>query len=81
MAHTKSTGSTKGNRDSKGKRLGVKIYGGQKANVGNILVRQKGTKIHPGQGARIGRDFTIYAILSGLVQFKKAHDKKIISVV
>lgn len=81
MAHTKSQGATKGNRDSQGKRLGVKIYGGQKARNGNIIVRQKGTKIHPGVGVKIGRDFTIYAISEGLVQFKRFHDKKIVSIV
>ena len=80
MAHTKSQGATKGNRDSKGKRLGVKIYGGQKANAGNILVRQKGTKIHPGAGVKMGRDFTIYAMLEGTVTFTRHQAKQVINV-
>ncbi len=80
MAHVKAGGSTKGNRDSRSKRLGVKLYGGQKAQNGNILVRQKGTKVHPGLGTDIGKDFTIYAIKSGIVKFSTHVGKKLISV-
>jgi len=71
MAHIKTGGTTKGNRDSKSKRLGVKVYAGTKVVAGNILVRQKGTRVHPGEGTKLGRDFTIYAVKSGIVQFKK----------
>lgn len=69
MAHVKAAGTTKGNRDSKAKRLGVKIYGGASVSTGNIIVRQKGTKFYAGNGTKMGRDFTIYAIRSGIVQF------------
>lgn len=71
MAHTKTGGTTKGNRDSIGKRLGVKVYGGATVNPGAIIVRQRGTKFNPGDGTKLGRDFTIYAIRSGIVQFTK----------
>lgn len=81
MAHTKSTGSVKGNRDSIAKRLGVKVFGGEKVISGNIIVRQKGTKFHPGIGVGMGKDYTIYAISDGTVQFKIARGKKVIEVV
>ena len=81
MAHTKSAGSVKGNKDSIAKRLGVKKYGGEKVINGNIIVRQKGTHFHPGIGASMGKDYTIYAISDGTVQFKIAREKKIIEVV
>ena len=81
MAHTKSAGSVKGNKDSISKRLGVKIYGGQKAINGNIILRQRGTKFHPGIGVGMGKDYTIYAISDGTVQFKIARGKKVIEVV
>ena len=81
MAHTKSQGAVKGNRDSAGKRLGVKIYGGEKAAAGNIIVRQKGTKIHPGTGVKMGHDFTIFAIKEGVVQFKKHHGDQVVHIV
>ncbi len=80
MAHTKAGGSTKGNRDSRAKRLGVKLYGGQKAINGNIIVRQKGSRIHPGKGVDIGRDFTIYAVQEGTVQFRTYKGKKVVDV-
>lgn len=80
MAHTKSGGTTKGNRDSQAKRLGVKIYGGQKAQNGNIIVRQKGSKINPGLGVDMGKDFTIYAIRDGVVTFKQKQGKKVVEV-
>lgn len=81
MAHTKSTGSVKGNRDSISKRRGVKAYGGEKVISGNIIVRQKGTKFHPGIGVSMGKDYTIFAISDGTVQFKSARGKKVIEVV
>lgn len=71
MAHIKTAGTTKGNRDSISKRLGIKVYGGSKVIPGNILVRQKGTKFHAGKGTKLGKDFTIYAIIKGLVNFKR----------
>lgn len=80
MAHTKSQGATKGNRDSNSKRLGIKVYGGQKAMSGNILIRQRGTKVHPGEGVMIGNDFTIFAIKTGIVEFKKRLGKQVVSV-
>lgn len=81
MAHTKAQGATKGNRDSISKRLGVKIYGGQKAIAGNIIVRQKGTKFFAGKGVSIGRDFTLFAIREGIVKFKQFRGKQIAEVV
>lgn len=81
MAHTKSAGSVKGNKDSIAKRLGVKVYGGQKVISGNIIIRQKGTKFHPGNGVSMGKDYTIFAITNGTVQFKNARGKKVVEVV
>lgn len=80
MAHTKSAGSVKGNKDSIAKRLGVKMYGGQKVLKGNIIVRQKGTKFHPGTGVMIGKDYTIFAVENGKVAFKKARGRSIVEV-
>ncbi len=81
MAHTKSAGSVKGNKDSIAKRLGVKVFGGQKVISGNVIVRQKGTKFHPGIGVSMGKDYTIFAISDGTVQFKNARGKKVVEVV
>lgn len=81
MAHTKSAGSVKGNRDSISKRRGVKAFGGEKVNAGNIIVRQKGSKFHPGKGVSMGKDYTIFAITTGTVQFKAAKGKKVIEVI
>ncbi len=81
MAHTKTQGAVKGNRDSIAKRLGIKIYGGQKAEPGNIIVRQRGTKFFKGRGVLMGRDFTLFAKLSGIVSFKTAKGKKIVEVI
>ncbi len=81
MAHTKSAGSVKGNKDSIAKRLGVKVFGGQKVISGNIIVRQKGTNFHPGIGVSMGKDYTIFAISDGTVQFKNARGKKVVEVV
>ena len=80
MAHTKQAGAVKGNRDSIAKRLGVKLYGGQKAQTGNIIVRQKGTKIFPGNGVGMGNDYTLFAIQDGIVTFKTKKGKKIVEV-
>lgn len=80
MAHVKAGGTTKGNRDSVGKRLGVKIYGGQSAKNGNILIRQRGTKIHSGDGTKMGKDYTIYAITDGMVTFYERQAKKFVAV-
>lgn len=71
MAHKKGEGSVKNGRDSNSKRLGVKIFGGQVAIAGNILVRQRGTKYHNGANVGIGKDFTLFALTDGVVQFKK----------
>ncbi len=70
MAHKKGVGSSDNGRDSKSKRLGVKIFGGQDVRAGNILVRQRGTKFHPGVNVGIGRDFTLFALTDGVVQYK-----------
>lgn len=81
MAHTKAQGSVKGNRDSRAKRLGVKLYAGQVASNGNILVRQKGTKFFAGKGVEMGRDYTLYAIADGKVEFKTLKGKKFVEVI
>ncbi|RXK57727.1 50S ribosomal protein L27 [Lacibacter luteus] len=76
MAHKKGEGSVKNGRDSQSKRLGVKIYGGQPAAAGNIIIRQRGTSYHPGKNVGVGRDFTIFALADGVVEFKKGKDNK-----
>ena len=81
MAHTKAQGSTKGNRDSIAKRLGVKKYAGEKVISGNIIVRQRGTKFHPGQGVDMGKDFTLYAVTEGAVRFRSKLGKKFVDVI
>jgi len=81
MAHTKAQGSVKGNRDSRSKRLGVKIYGGQKVYPGNIIIRQRGTRFFPGANVSMGRDFTLFATREGVVNFKILKSKKIAEVV
>ena len=81
MAHTKSGGSTKGNRDSVAKRLGVKKYAGEKVIAGNIIVRQKGTRIHAGNGVSMGKDYTLFALIDGKIQFKILKGKKFVEVV
>lgn len=81
MAHKKGEGSVKNGRDSQAKRLGVKIFGGQAAIAGNIIIRQRGTQYHPGKNVGLGRDFTIFALTDGLVEFKKTKgDKTYVSV-
>lgn len=76
MAHKKAGGSTDNGRDSNSKRRGVKLFGGQLAIPGNIIVRQKGTKWFPGQGVKMGRDFTIYSTIEGLVTYSQKRQKK-----
>lgn len=80
MAHTKSQGAVKGNRDSIAKRLGVKIYGGSKVASGNIIIRQKGTKYSAGNGAAIGNDYTIFALRDGVVNFVTKRGKMFVEV-
>jgi large subunit ribosomal protein L27 len=81
MAHKKGEGSVKNGRDSQSKRLGVKIYGGQAAVAGNIIVRQRGTVYHPGKNVGLGKDYTIFALADGVVEFKKGKgDKSVVSV-
>jgi len=82
MAHKKGQGSTQNNRDSAGRRLGVKKYGGEAVIPGNIIIRQRGTKVHMGTGVGMGKDHTIFAITEGVVQFSNvARGKKRVSVV
>ena len=81
MAHKKGGGTTTKNRDSAGKRLGVKLYAGQIAKPGNIIVRQRGTRIYPGSGVMLGRDHTIFAVTQGIVQFKQKLGKKLVEVI
>jgi large subunit ribosomal protein L27 len=81
MAHKKGEGSVKNGRDSQSKRLGVKIYGGQPAVAGNIIVRQRGTEYHPGKNVGVGSDFTLFALTDGIVEFKKGrNDRSTVSV-
>ena len=80
MAHTKAQGAVKGNRDSRAKRLGVKIYGGQKVQAGSIIVRQKGTKFKPGENVSMGKDYTVFALIDGVVKFKTLLGKKFVEV-
>ena len=81
MAHTKAQGGVKGNRDSIAKRLGIKLYAGEKVQPGNIIVRQRGTKMAKGDGVRVGRDHTLYAVTTGKVKFGQKFGKKVVSVV
>ena len=83
MAHKKAGGSSRNGRDSNAKRLGVKTYGGEAANPGQILVRQRGTVVHPGVNVGIGRDHTLYARVAGRVEYgvKGAGSKKTVSVI
>ncbi len=76
MAHKKGVGSSKNGRESESKRLGVKIFGGQGALAGNILVRQRGTKHHPGENVYMGKDHTLHAQVDGIVKFSKRKDNK-----
>ncbi|MDP4290946.1 MAG: 50S ribosomal protein L27 [Bacteroidota bacterium] len=76
MAHKKGAGSTQNGRESESKRLGVKIYGGQLAKAGNIIIRQRGTVHNPGQNVGMGKDHTLFALVNGTVAFKKTRDDK-----
>ncbi|HOK61334.1 MAG: 50S ribosomal protein L27 [Tenuifilum sp.] len=81
MAHKKGVGSSRNGRESHSKRLGVKLFGGQVAKAGNIIVRQRGTKHYPGMNVGMGKDHTLYALIDGVVTFrKKADDKSYVSV-
>jgi len=73
MAHKKGQGTSTNGRDSHSKRLGIKLYGGQAVIAGNIIVRQRGTKLHPGKNVGVGRDWTLFALKAGTVKFDKAH--------
>ncbi len=81
MAHTKAQKTVKGNRDSRSKRLGVKIFGNEEVNPGNIIVRQRGTKVNAGPGTLLGRDFTIMAQIKGKVEFYKKQGESFVKVV
>jgi len=76
VAHKKGGGSTRLGRDSQSKRLGVKRYAGQKVNAGTILIRQRGTRIHPGNNVGVGRDYTIYALIDGVVKFEPTSNNR-----
>jgi len=80
MAHKKGGGSSRNGRDSQGQRLGVKRFGGESVRAGNIIVRQHGTKFHPGLNVGLGRDFTLFAKLDGLVKFESKHGRQLVSI-
>jgi large subunit ribosomal protein L27 len=81
MAHKKGMGSSRNGRESESKRLGVKLFGGQQAKAGNILVRQRGTKHYPGKNVAMGKDHTLFALTDGSVEFRKRKDRSYVSVV
>jgi len=81
MAHKKGAGSTKNGRDSNAQRLGVKVYGNQPAKAGSIIVRQRGLTFKPGKGVSVGKDYTIFALKSGIVHFDSDKKEKFISVI
>lgn len=82
MAHKKGEGKVKNGRESESKRLGIKVFGGQKVVAGNIIVRQRGTKHHPGKNVGIGKDHTLFALINGVVSFKKGRaDRSFVSVI
>jgi large subunit ribosomal protein L27 len=80
MAHKKGGGSSRNGRDSAGQRLGVKRFGGEKVTSGSIIVRQHGTKFHPGTNVDLGRDFTLFAVADGYVKFESRRGRKLVSV-
>ena len=80
MAHKKGAGSTKNGRDSNAKRLGIKKYGGEQVIIGNIILRQRGTKYVPGNNVGLGKDYTIYSLIDGHVKFENKHGRKYVSV-
>ncbi len=77
MAHKKGQGSSRNGRDSNGQRRGMKVFGGQRVRAGNILMRQCGTKIHPGRGVGLGRDYTLFALIDGTVRYGKSRDRTV----
>jgi len=82
MAHKKAGGSSRNGRDTAGRRLGVKAFGGEAVIAGNIIIRQRGTKVHPGTGVGIGRDHTIFAVVNGVVSFRRTKgDRQTVSVI
>ncbi len=81
MAHTKAQRAVKGNRDSISKRRGVKLYGGQTAHPGNVIIRQKGTKVHAGDGVMLSRDFTLIALKEGIVEFYIREGRQFVKIV
>lgn len=81
MAHTKAQKAVRGNRDSRSKRLGVKIYGDQVVKIGNVIIRQKGSKVRAGEGVKLSRDFTLIALKDGKVKFGLKNGRKYVSVV
>lgn len=82
MAHKKGQGSTQNNRDSAGRRLGVKKFGGEAVIAGNIIIRQRGTKVHPGKNMGMGKDHTLYALVDGVVVFeRKDKNRKQVSII
>ena len=80
MAHKKAAGSTRNGRDSIGRRLGVKLFGGQKAVAGNIIIRQRGTQVYPGLGVGVGKDHTLFALVEGYVAFSKRNNRKYVHI-
>ena len=80
MAHKKAGGSSRNGRDSGGQRLGVKVFAGEAIKAGGIVVRQHGTKIHPGSNVGLGRDWTLFALIDGIVRYEKAGERKKVSV-
>lgn len=80
MAHKKAAGSTRNGRDSAGRRLGVKLYGGEKAVPGNIIIRQRGTPVHAGVGVGMGKDHTLFALVGGFVAFSQRDNRKYVNV-
>ena len=81
MAHKKGGGSTRNGRDSKAKRLGVKVFGDAAVNAGGIIIRQRGTNFHPGQNVGMGKDHTLFALTDGSVKFGVRHDRKVVDVI
>lgn len=82
MAHKKGQGSSKNGRDSNAQRLGVKVFGGQRINAGSIIIRQRGTKIHPGENVGHAKDDTLFALVDGIVEYqRKGRDRKFVSVI
>ena len=82
MAHKKGVGSSRNGRDSRGQRLGVKAFGGERVHAGAIIVRQHGTRIMPGQNVGLGKDYTLFALIDGLVRFERVgKDRKLVSIV